>query len=541
MKKNQNNLSNSHITYTLINIVLMLAGVVLFTLPQPNLLTVNGLPFLIYFALLPVFLLVRRASWKSICAYGFVYGALCYCFYTSWLGDFHPLGLVVIASQYGLYLLATFPILKAAASLFPRFGWVVQWIVWCGYEYIKTLGFPGFQYGVTGYSQWQNIFLMQIADLGGVWLVSALVCFPSALLTGLVLAPQKKQWLKVHRVWVASWCVLFVASFLYGFFAQVDYSKNRTATVALIQPNSDPWKGGMPAYTKDFKTLSRLSDEALAENPNIDFVVWPETSFIPRIEWHFKYRRERDKFELVEDLLHYLDNAPVPYIIGNDDAVLGYTKQGTQGAIDYNSAFLFRPGENVIPPNPERYRKMHLVPYTEHFPYEKQLPFVYDALIATDTHFWEKGTDVKVFRIGDIAFSTPICFEDTFGYISRRFVNAGAQAIVNLTNDAWSNSLACQYQHLSMAVFRSVENKVPTVRSTASGQTAIIDPNGKITAMAEPFTETYLVGSIPIRRIESKTLYTRLGDYVGIIFAALSFLCIAFGLVKKIHSINSKK
>jgi apolipoprotein N-acyltransferase len=134
-----------------------------------------------------------------------------------------------------------------------------------------------------------------------------------------------------------------------------------------------------------------------------------------------------------------------------------------------------------------------------------------------------------VFSHGGVNFGTPICFEDTFGYIGRRFVNQGANALINLSNDAWSKSLACQYQHLSMAVFRTVENRIPAVRATASGQTAIIDPNGKVIAMAEPFTETYLVGKIPVLDRTKKTLYTRWGDYAGLVFVIFAGAVLIFG------------
>ena len=190
-----------------------------------------------------------------------------------------------------------------------------------------------------------------------------------------------------------------------------------------------------------------------------------------------------------------------------------------------------------MPPAPEVYGKMKLVPFTEYFPFDKQFPQLYQMLLNGDTHMWEPGNEPVVFEVvgnggaTKINFSTPICFEDTFGFVGRRFVNAGAQAFVNLSNDAWSKSLACQYQHLSMAVFRSVENRVPTVRATTTGQTCIIDPNGKILAMAEPFVETYLVGSIPVMDKTVKTMYTRFGDYVGIIFASASGLLLVVGLV----------
>ena len=206
---------------------------------------------------------------------------------------------------------------------------------------------------------------------------------------------------------------------------------------------------------------------------------------------------------------------------------------GDYDVIDYNSVLLFRPGQNVIPPNPEIYAKMKLVPFTEFFPFEKIFPKLYELLLNGDTHMWEPGKIPVVFDVDGLKFGTPICFEDTFGFVARRFVNAGANALVNISNDAWSKSLACQYQHLSMAVFRCVENRVPAVRATTTGQTSVINPNGKIVAMAEPFVETYLVGDVPVRENMRKTLYTMLGDYVGLVFVVLTGIIFVIGFTRR--------
>jgi apolipoprotein N-acyltransferase len=186
------------------------------------------------------------------------------------------------------------------------------------------------------------------------------------------------------------------------------------------------------------------------------------------------------------------------------------------------------------------YRKLHLVPFTEHFPYQRQLPFVYNALINADTHFWETGNEATVFDSKGIKFSTPICFEDTFGYLSREFVRNGAELIVNLSNDAWSHSLPAQNQHLSMAIFRAVENRRAMARSTASGQTCAIDPNGKVLSMAEPFTEAWLVAELPLINVSS--LYTRFGDWLPKFFTALAFILLIVGIVSSIlfKNLNNK-
>lgn len=519
----------------IINFSLLFSGIILFAFQHPSFLFKEGLPILSYFAYIPIFLLIPRLSWKSIWPFGFLYGFLAYSLYAYWLGTFHPMGITVIAGMYGVYLLIAFPLLKLAYESSAKYGWIFQWCVWCGYEFVKTLGFSGFHYGVTAYSHWKILPMIQCVDVIGVWGLSAFITFSSAWICKIIIDKNVKK----HIVSASIWICCFALILIYGFISPIDYSKEETKTVALIQQNSDPWKGGTKTYRKDLEVLLNLSKKALEENKNIDFVVWPETAFVPRIDYHYTRRENRERFELVEKLLTFINSQNVPFIIGNDHAV-PKDGGGSYDYVDYNCVMLFKPGENVIPPKPETYYKMHLVPFTEYFPFDKMCPRLYQLLLNGDTHMWEPGKVANVLSIDDFYYGTPVCFEDTFSYIGRRFVNNGAEAFINLSNDTWANSLACQYQHLSMAVFRSVENRVASVRATASGQTCIVDPNGKILAMAQPNEETFLIGDFPIRKNFEKTFYTKVGDIVGIIFAIISALILIIKLIKIIFEKNRK-
>ena len=537
-----------------INILLLVSSSALFALSQPGFLFSAGLPFLAYFIFIPLFILIRRISLLSSCILGGLYGVLNYCIFSYWLWSFHPLAMYIVALEYFFYYMPTVLLLKAADIFFPKYGFIVQWLIWLSYEYIKTLGFLGFSYGLVGYSQWQYIPLIQIASVFGVWGVSALVCFPSAWIAGGIKPCCKgplRGWLScfrifayTHRISASIWCICLLGALMFGISVQQDYSTSPTARIALIQPNSDPWIGGFEAYKKDLKTLKALSQKAITDNPGLALVVWPETAFIPRIDWHYRYREDREIFELVHELLTYVEHQPVPFLIGNDDAVKAITNEGFSARLDYNAALLFRPKENVLPPQPERYRKMHLVPFTEHFPYQKILPFIYNALVANDTHFWEKGTEATVFSVNGLQFSVPICFEDTFGYISRRFARNGAKLLVNISNDAWAKSSACQYQHLSMAVFRAVETRLPMLRATASGQTAAISPHGHITATIPPFIEGYLCAEVPVFTQKANTLYMLWGDLFGILAVISAAILLIIGSVRgilqrrKVHEKN---
>ena len=139
------------------------------------------------------------------------------------------------------------------------------------------------------------------------------------------------------------------------------------------------------------------------------------------------------------------------------------------------------------------------MPFSEYFPFDKILPTVYNNLVENGSHFWTPGERIEIFECGGIKFSTPVCFEDTFPQIPSKMKLAGSEMLVNLSNDSWSHSEACQRQHLAAAVFRSAENRIPSVRSTCSGQTCVIDADGRVLCELEPFSEGVLIFNVPIR------------------------------------------
>jgi len=576
---------------------------ILFAASFPNLLFKNGLPFLAWFAYIPVLLIIRKNSILACAGWGAIYGCIAYSLFNYWLGAFHPLAGTIVYSIYLVYMAAVFALFKLADIFFPKKAYLVQWAIWLAYEYLRTKGFLGYPYGITGYSQWRIIPLIQIASITGVWGVSALVAFPSFWLASalkdfkkknfttefhgaqtstplrgvdekslhgvahkkllqdeqrregfsLSSAPGRKReegsendsfkeigislvsFFQKEKIPAIAWTAALVASLIFGIASNKDFSTYPKAQIALIQHNTDPWQASNAptarqagdAYRRDLAVLKRLSNEALSSGEKPQLVVWPETAFVPRIYWHTNYRDDQNSWLIVKELLEYLSTKDIPFLIGNDDARMEPAKNPNQKEkyrVDYNAAILFENGQIT-----ETYRKLRLVPFTEHFPYKKQLPFFYDWLEKADTHFWEMGDEETVFQGPGFSFSAPICFEDTFGYLSRNFVKRGADVLVNLSNDAWSKSLPAQNQHLSMAVFRAVENYRPMVRSTASGQTCAIDPRGRIIAMAAHFAETWLNEAIPI--VSGNTIYTNFGDYFAIFFTFLAVILLLFGAI----------
>ncbi|MFA6706401.1 MAG: apolipoprotein N-acyltransferase, partial [Sphaerochaetaceae bacterium] len=305
---------------------------------------------------------------------------------------------------------------------------------------------------------------------------------------------------------------------------------------------ADSWKGGYETYKRNFNNLRTMSLQALQEKP--DMIIWSETAFVPSVYWHTTYKTDEETGKLVDEFVAFGKSLPVPLLTGNpeglvkDESKPPLNEDGSWNRKDYNTVIMFENGEIK-----ETYRKQHLVPFTEHFPYEKQMPWLYNLLLANDYNWWETGYDPVVFETDSgVTFSTPICFEDVFGYLTAGFVRNGADVIVNMTNDSWSGAVSAEMQHLAMAVFRSVETKKTTVRGTNSGMTCVIEPSGKIVDPMKPFTKGWKIYDVPVFTNEDDTLYTRHDDWFAFVTIYLSFGLLAIGAVRALlYHIRAKQ
>lgn len=557
METNKNQKSVLSVFYDLFLIII---SSVLFWLSNPNQFFHDGLGFIAFFNYLPVLFLIKRAGVKSSLLYGGFFGTLSYALYSYWLQNFHPLGLIIVLISYFFIYAVFFLILKFCNIAFLRIGWFVQFLCICAFEYLKTLGFFGINYGVTAYTQWKNIYFIQICDIIGVFGLNILVIFPSVFLFSYITKSQQRNRIyndvdygkKTHisayvnkeialrnnslfftKLSGVLWLLAIIFSYLYGFLDIRNTNFTNYVKVAAIQHNQSPWRGGVEEYSKDLQTLISLTEDAQSLEPELDFIIWPETAFVPSVVYQFYYGKDARRVRLVNLLLDFINNNNSVFVIGNPHEI--NVNKATRDR--YNSVLVFEGKKNVIPPKPDIYSKIKLVPFTEYFPMKHLFPGLYMKLLNGDLNMWEMGQEYKVFNRRGINFSTPVCFEDTFSFVCRNMVKNGSRCFFNLSNDSWSDSISCQKQHLAMAVFRSVENGVPCVRSTASGETCVIDTNGNVTNIAPEFCKAYVIGKVPVVDENKITVYSKYGDIPGNV-QVLS--CLIILLIKSITIIIKK-
>lgn len=539
-------------------VVLLLFSAFLLSLSFPSFLSQKGWGFLAFVALIPLFAVIHNSSFKTVWFYGFFYGYMYYWIFNYWLSAFHPLANVLVQVIKGTEMIALFVCLKVADRFISKkFSYVVQACIWVAYTYLAQSWFAGYPYGTIAYALYRYKILIQIADFSGIWLLNFIIVLPQAFL-GMWLCDRISvssseiseglfKEIRDNKIVLGLWSLMVVIQIVYGIFAYSYWHKatpDATFKVATIQHNSDSWKGGYDTYKKNFNSLRKMSLEAKAEHP--DLIAWSETAFVPSVSWYtahpyngndrgaqFDYLRKIQV--LVDDFVDFGNNLGIPLLTGNPSGVIknaelpSYDRNGYWNKLDYNSVILFDDGRIK-----DTYLKQHLVPFTEHFPYEKQLPWLYNLLLANDYNWWEKGTESKVFRTSNgITFSTPICFEDIFGYLCADFAKEGADLFINMTNDSWSGSVISERQHAYMAVFRSIETRKTMLRSTNSGITCMILPDGTITDEMEPFTTGWKMWDVPVysHMTHKPTFYTHTSDTIAKGFVYGSLILLAFGII----------
>ena len=538
-------------------VLALLLSALIYSMAFPGFMTTHGIGILALVALIPVFAVIRNTSWKVVWAYGFVFGFVFYILFAYWLKSFHALAIILIPVIKAWEMLLLFLALKAADSFFKRFGWFVQAIVWVAYAYMSESWFAGFPYGDIAYAFYRYPIMTQIADITGIWGIVFLAVLPQTFLGRYVMdvlnnkAPSFLSYLKSNIIFISLWAVLAILSLIYGGVKLSEWrgkEPERVWDVVAVQHNHDSWKGGYVTYLHNFNNLRRITLEALnVTDP--DIVIWSETAFVPSVAWHTAYSVEGSGYEItakmVDDFVNFGSNLGVPLLTGNPEGIIKdpslppILEDGSMNRTDYNTVILFDEGEIK-----ETYRKQHLVPFTEYFPYEKELPWLYNLLLANDYNWWEQGDTPVVFEIDGIKFSTPICFEDSFGYLSADFVRNGADVIVNMTNDNWSKRVSAEMQHAAMASFRSVETRKSMIRGSNSGITCLITPEGTIHDEMTPFAMGWKLYEVPVYTHENNvdTFYVNHPDIFayGAEYAAAILLII--GAVMKIAGkVRNKK
>ncbi len=487
---------------------------------------------LLFVALVPLlyFITANRPA-RSFFA-GFLAGLVYHIFLLYWivivLGRYGGLpfwlavaAMLLLAVYMGLYLAIFSGILSLLAgkrkghSEFSSDILYIGPVLWVGLDWLRGLLLTGFPWMDLGYGLYSQPILIQAADLGGHHLLTFCLVLINILVL-LILQRFKGGVTRGRsdaRRPVAISCILLVLAGGYSLlrYRQLseDIMKSEKSVITVVQGNisqDEKWTpGGKQATLDIYQDLSELG----MKDRDTDLIVWPETAlpFYPVNDPLFLTVTgfsQKQKTWL-------LTGAPYFTVVGMMDNL--------EPTLEFfNSALLISPEGRVS----GRYNKQHLVPFGEYVPLGRFMPFL-EPLVVHIGNF-TPGSSVEPLQLGRLKAGVLICFESIFPELARQQVAAGANLLVNLTNDAWYGRSSAPHQSFAMAIFRALETRRSLVRAANTGISGFVDPLGHVMQDSPLFEALALTGEVPV--MEKETIFVRFGFFFGP--ACLILACILF-------------
>jgi apolipoprotein N-acyltransferase len=176
--------------------------------------------------------------------------------------------------------------------------------------------------------------------------------------------------------------------------------------------------------------------------------------------------------------------------------------------------------------------KIHLVPFGEYVPFETILNSFGIGNVVQMPGGFTAGTRREILNLpSGLSLYPLICYEIIFPEEMEGI--GGADAILNLTNDAWFGITPGPYQHFQQARVRAVEAGLPLIRDANNGISAVVNPYGEIVAGLELDKKGYIDSTLDTVRPPqfygySKETYFWLIETLLFVIAAFSRIGFVF-------------
>ena len=155
------------------------------------------------------------------------------------------------------------------------------------------------------------------------------------------------------------------------------------------------------------------------------------------------------------------------------------------------------------------YDKQHLVPFGEYMPGRDLFPSLRKAIKGISD--FAEGEGPCQFRAAGEPMSCGICYETMFSDLVRDDLG-DAKLLLNLTIDVWFGDSTAPWFHLMVHASRAAEHSVPLIRAALNGISAVIGPDGTLTATVGLHADEILYADVPL--LDTTTPYRAAGPFL---------------------------
>ena len=284
-------------------------------------------------------------------------------------------------------------------------------------------------------------------------------------------------------------------------------------TVAVVQgdvpgPGNDILYDHRGVTRNHVEATKALADDvASGDQPQPDFVVWPENSTAV------------DPFadsSVNEEIKAAARAIDVPIIVG------GIVGAGEEHVL--NQGIVWDP---VTGPG-DRYTKHHPVPYGEYIPYRKYWDpkFGQLALITRDQ---KSGTRTEPLRVAGVEVADAICFDVAYDDVFPEQVRDGAELLAVQTSNASFIFTHQIEQQFAITRLRALEAGRYLAVASTNGRTGVIGPDGAVLQTVSPRTTAVLVEEVALSSTLTPAMW--MGPWPTRLLFAATLVALAAGAV----------
>jgi len=446
----------------------------------------------------------REAAWRGFWFNIGTFSAGTYWLYISihgfgeapiWIAFLLMGGLIGIMAAYG-------GLLGYAVSRFLPPAGALRWMVaipaaWTIIEWLRGWLLSGFAWLSLGYSQTGTVLGRAFAPLLGVYGLTALLLVAAGALVTLVRGSFRERSVAVLALAVPWLAALPLARIAWT------HPVGAPVSVAIVQgdiPQDQKW------LDSNRDTTLRLYRDLTMQVLGTPIIVWPEAA----------------PPDLANNLTDYLLSLYRATRAHGSALVLGIVRaEGRSDGDDEYFNSVLSLGSRI-----GWYDKRHLVPFAEFFPVPGFVRTWLRLMSLPYSDFTRGGRHQAPLEAGGLALATTICYEDAYSSYELGELGA-ADALVNVTNDAWFGHSSARYQHFQIARMRAMETGRFLLRAANDGISGVIGPHGKVVALAPQYRPVALKAAI--RAYRGLPPFARYGNWLIICLAGTTLVLTAAG------------